>query len=122
MNRAIWRWLEASRKAEAKRAASRMVYQTREVADMLGVQPASVRLWIKQGRLRGALKYRGGDKSDPRSWRWWVTWVDLRAFLEQDLFPGPTRMLRLSPMRPRGPSGRFLPEATGDLAGDYRRC
>jgi len=98
-----------------------MVYQTREVANMLGVQPASVRLWIKQGRLRAVVKYRGGDKSDPRSWRWWVRWSDLKAFLERDLFPGPTRMLRPPPMHERDTTGRFLPAATRKLTGGYRK-
>lgn len=48
-----------------------------EVARQLRVNPATVRLWVSQGRLRA---YKAG--ASPRS-KWWVKPEDLEAMLDE---------------------------------------
>ncbi len=104
--RRFWRFSDNVEEQAQKRVRQRIFYEVADLAAMLGVKAGTVRLYIRQGRLKAQRRFRGGLASDPRSWRWVVTWPDLRKFLEQDLFPG-TPALRHPPYRERNAKGQF---------------
>ena len=108
-DREFWRYLREADKRAEQVIRKRIYYTVTEVAGMLGVKPATVRRhYIKTGRLKATMRYRGGTRDDPRSWRWFISWSDLKAFLEQDLVPGRPRTSRRHSVPGRDWRGRFL--------------
>ena len=47
-------------------------YTLRELETLLYLSPSTLRNRIREGRLAAVKRYRGGNKADPRSWRWLV--------------------------------------------------
>ncbi len=123
----VGKFLGARRGPRAKATGRRYLLNLRQAAEFLGVSAETLRDWIKAGRLEAHKRYVGGDRSDPRSWRWMIPEPALIRFMGEWLFTGATLSVPPSrrPLPPRGPHGRFLrilPCSSGDPPGGQGGC
>ena len=86
----------------------------KEFGQVVHLSPETLRDRIKEGRLEAVRQYRGGNRDDPRSYRWLVSNEAGIRFLQSELLSA------LAATTPRAPgwmrrelrdrSGRFLPK------------
>jgi hypothetical protein len=118
------KFFSAKRGPKAKATGRRYLMNLRQAAEFVGVSAETLRDWIKAGRLEAFKRYVGGEKADPRSWRWMIPEPALMRFMGEWLFTGAT--LSVPPNRrslpPRGPDGKFLPCSSGDPPGGQGGC
>ncbi len=57
----------------------------KQFGEMVCLSAATLRDRIHEGRLKAIRVYRGGDKTDPRSWRWLVSERSREDFIAKEI-------------------------------------
>ena len=80
----------------------------KELAETLHLTPETLRDRIKGGRLEAVKRYIGGNRDDPRSYRWLVHDTAAIAFMQREAVSMLTATTaRLPGFMRRGLKGRF---------------
>jgi len=83
----------------------------KEFGQVVHLSPETLRDRIKEGRLEAVKQYRGGNRDDPRSYRWLVSNEAGIRFIQSEILAAMTATVPRFPgfmRRERDWQGRFL--------------